>query len=80
MDHGSKLVGCIGICFLESIHHAAVLYLQVPLLIVPLGCTGRFVRSIVRRAPALLHPQPQRHRWYECINEVERHSHITEGV
>jgi len=37
--------------FRESVHHDAALYLQVPLLILPFGCTGRFLRTVERQAP-----------------------------
>jgi hypothetical protein len=40
------------ICIRECFVYAAI-YLQVPLPILPLGCAGRFVRSVVRPVPAL---------------------------
>jgi len=36
--------------FRESVHHDAAC-MRVPPLIVPLGCTGRWIRSILRRVP-----------------------------
>lgn len=39
----------------ESVHYDT-LYFQVPSLMLPLGYTGHFVRSIVCQVPVLLYP------------------------
>jgi len=51
-DHGLQSAIRMGIGFRESVHDVVAPCLQAALLILPSRCTGRLVRSIVRRVRA----------------------------
>jgi hypothetical protein len=69
----------MGIDIRESAHHAAGPYLQVPLLVLPFGCTGYFVHSTVH-VTFLEHSQSRLYPWSRCGTETERLRHTSEGV